>query len=304
MSPVYLTATRLRELGADHLALRLLCALHETPGFRGHPSVLWENLGTIRLEADLRARVADSAEVAVLDGALSDALAAVTADYLAGGDEDALLEGWRAETLKRIGDAPYRLGSPLVQLPFPARTAVEVLSLVFGARRKLAGLPPEPDLVEAPGPPDDAVSFGAGETPIIVVGDPQDDRLPRMLEAAAALIAPQATQVRWVWMHAPRSETPQAVLQAFHRQEQLARLRNVPVEVVAAVLREPVPSVAPPLYYPDDPRTDGVLRQLAILDTCGVPRSRRPALVVGKTVHLESPGPDFAAAVRAAVSHG
>lgn len=283
MTPIYSSATRLADFGADRLAEHLLCRLREAPGHPYRPDWLADNLSAIAREADLRERIARHAEVAGSEAPLPEALASLTAAYVAGEASAGELEaGWGGEVLRRTGESPYRVGSPTLQLPFPARLALDVLALAIGGRRRLAREAVEPPLIERPQALDDAPAFGAGQD-IVIVGDPQDRALPDFLDAAAATLGDRAAQMRWVWMHAPQIETPTAAARAIQRQHLLAGKTTARIGLVAGILRtEGMPYVPPLATYSNDPQVEQVLRHLWILDACGVPRSVRPLLVVGR----------------------
>jgi hypothetical protein len=283
MTPIYLTASTLADFGPDRLAEHLLCRSREAPGHSFRPEGLATGLAAIASESDLRARIEFATEVAGVREPVPAELAALTAAYAAGTrPESELIEGWRDEVLRRVGASPYRLGSPTLQLPFPADMALEVLALAIAGRRKLAGEPVEPPLIETPCAPPEAPTFGAGPD-IVIVGDPKDRALPDFLDTAAATLGERAGQVRWVWMHAPQIETPTAAARAIQRQHLLAGKDTARIGLIAEILRvQGMPYVPPLAAYAKDPQVEQVLRHLWILDACGVPRSVRPLLVVGR----------------------
>lgn len=283
MTPIYLAATTLADFGPDRLAEHLLCRLREAPDHPFRPQGLATSLTAVGSESHLRERIGFAAEVAGVHEPVPPELAALTAEYVAGTQpESELIEGWRGEVLRRVAASPYRLGSPTLQIPYPARMALEVLALAIGGRRKLAGEAVEPPLIATPQPPPDAPTFGAGPD-IVIVGDPQDRALPDLLDAAAAALGERAASVRWVWMHAPQIETPTAAARAIQRQHLLAGKSSARIGLVTQMLRtQGTPYVPPLATYSKDPQVEQALRHLWILDACGVPRSVRPLLVVGR----------------------
>lgn len=290
MPPIYLSVTHVREFGVATLADHMLCRLREASEQSAYPEALARSLSNVSNEVALRAEVSLFAETAAVSEPLPALLTETTQFYGSGAlDDGALLRAWESEILRRIGDAPYQLGSPTRQLPYPAVPAVMLYALVIGARRQLAGKSAIPALIAAPFAPESAPTFGGRGPEVFIAGDPEDRALPEMLETAAGIVERETGGARWVWLHAPRIETPQAVARCLQRANLLRGKQTADIRMIAGMLRVQGTPYAPALSKYSDPQAaQRMLPDLRMLDACGVPRSRRPALIVERALYLGS----------------
>lgn len=301
----YSTAQRVGAIPIDIIITARLCHLWEPSECERHPppSV------TVALEeaADrekLRQSVLLMAKVAALSAPVPGDVTEATELWAEGAWTDAqLVEVWAREVARRAGDTPYEIGCPWWQLPTAAKDALDIPALIEAHRRLVAGLPLAGPLAARPMPQETAPRFGhpqfeEGRPEIIIVGDPRDATLPENLLRAADLLGDRADQVSWVWMHAPTLETPVAVVAGLQRDFLLKTYEGMDIRRVASLLRtQGIKYIPSQSKLPK--RAPIVLEDLAILDACGVPRYRRPALVVDRTLHIGEPGPAFLEALKA-----
>ncbi len=301
--PYYLQARNLADVPLDALVALRLARLWEPPGHARRPS---ERVATALQDPEpdglLCHRVQAEVGVAGVLEPVPPELVIATRVWAQGLMDDAsLARAWEAEVRRRTGEAPYALGDPLAQLPYKATAALEIPALLEAARLRREGRPVPEALAATPIARAGSPCFGKGPVEVIIVGDPTDRALPAALRAAHDALGPLASRVRWAWIHAPPSETPENVVLGLRRQHVLCGAAGIDLPGLALLLEfQGVPHVPLQREYPD--RAAIVLDALRALDACGVPRGRRPALIVGDRLHLGIPGSAFAGDVEARCS--
>lgn len=299
--PYYLSATRVGDIPIEILVALHLCRLWEPPDFARHPTpALTTAFERAADRNELREAVQLQLEVAEVSAAVPPDVIVATKGWAQGVVSDAdLVSMWAGEVRRRARDAPYKLGCAWHQLPHEAKAAAIVPSLIEAHRRHLAGLPLRGPLAARPLAPADAPRSGPGPASLVIVGDPADAKLPKALQRAAELLGERAGRISWVWMHGPTSETPEKVVAGLQRDFLLRSAVGMDVGQLGNFLAvQGVKFIPMQSSYPKNASV--VLEPLAILDACGVPRRRRPALIVDRNLFLGMPDATLVEALDAA----